>query len=266
MLFAQQGSLFPLPLSRGQVFFQGLISPCHCTTTVPHCDSDRPQVGGGRRKNRFHHFLQLAKPLLHILSRGFSSSQCGTQAAVDLLHSGQMWDGTYQSERWQQVSICLSLMRSVKKTFVFTSRELSFIYFAKFSFKKKCLFWERDGETESQAHSTLPAQSLMWGSNSQTLTSWPEPKARTRCLTDWVTQVPIFCPIFYWKEKVYIMVKRVLFLNMNVKTFSQLAISFDFLYAVLFACVFVLSCFVWQCRSFPFLIGEFYQGFFFFTT
>lgn len=43
-------------------------------------------------------------------------------------------------------------------------------------------------------------------------------------------------------DKVYVIVKIVLFLDMNVKTFSQFATSFYFTYAVLFAC-FVL-CFI----------------------
>ena len=38
---------------------------------------------------------------------------------------------------------------------------------------------EREGDTESKAGSRLwaAAQSLMWGSNSQTMRSWPEPKS-----------------------------------------------------------------------------------------
>ena len=31
---------------------------------------------------------------------------------------------------------------------------------------------------------------ILWGSNSQTMRSWPEPRSRVRCLTNWATQVP----------------------------------------------------------------------------
>ena len=47
---------------------------------------------------------------------------------------------------------------------------------------------ERKGEKESQAGSTVPAQSLTQGSIPQTVRSWPEPKSRVRHLTDWATQ------------------------------------------------------------------------------
>ena len=52
--------------------------------------------------------------------------------------------------------------------------------------------WKRgsERERESQVGSALSAQSLMWGSHSWIVRSWPEPKPRVRCLTDWGTQVP----------------------------------------------------------------------------
>ena len=44
-------------------------------------------------------------------------------------------------------------------------------------------------ERESLADSALSAQSLTQGSNSWTVrSSWPEPKSRVRCLTNWDTQ------------------------------------------------------------------------------
>lgn len=54
------------------------------------------------------------------------------------------------------------------------------------------------------------------------------------------------------------MVKIVLFLDMNVKTFSQFAMSFDFTSAVLFACF--VFCFL-ASGPFPFLTGEFCHTF-----
>ena len=43
---------------------------------------------------------------------------------------------------------------------------------------------QREGERESQAGSTLSAQSPTQGSISQTMRSWPKPKSRVGCLTD----------------------------------------------------------------------------------
>ena len=48
----------------------------------------------------------------------------------------------------------------------------------------------RGGERESQAGFTLLAQSLMWGSIPWTVGSWPEPKPRVRCLTNWAIHPP----------------------------------------------------------------------------
>ena len=41
---------------------------------------------------------------------------------------------------------------------------------------------EREGESESQAGSTLSTQSLMWGLNTQTLRSLPEPETKSQML------------------------------------------------------------------------------------
>ena len=49
----------------------------------------------------------------------------------------------------------------------------------------------KGGERQFQAGSTLSAQSLMQGSSSQTTRSWPEPRSRVRCSTDWATQAPL---------------------------------------------------------------------------
>ena len=60
---------------------------------------------------------------------------------------------------------------------------------------------QRKRKTESQAGSSLPAQSPMQGSNSQTMRLWPEPKSWARHLTNWATQVPHWGAIFEWEEK-----------------------------------------------------------------
>ena len=66
-----------------------------------------------------------------------------------------------------------------------------------FFFLNVRLFWEikwtsrgRGRERESQAGPMLSAQSPTWGSISWTTRSWPEPKSRIGCLTDWATQAP----------------------------------------------------------------------------
>ena len=48
---------------------------------------------------------------------------------------------------------------------------------------------QREGGRESQAGCALSAQSLTWGSNSQTLRSWPE-QNQVGGLTNWATPVP----------------------------------------------------------------------------
>ena len=49
----------------------------------------------------------------------------------------------------------------------------------------------RDRETEDQNQSSLRVQTPLWGLNSQTGKSWPEPKSRVSRLTDWATQAPL---------------------------------------------------------------------------
>ena len=56
---------------------------------------------------------------------------------------------------------------------------------------------EREGERKSQAGPHLSVWSLMQGSNSQTVRSWPGPKSRAEHLTDLATQVPW---VFLFKE------------------------------------------------------------------
>ena len=50
---------------------------------------------------------------------------------------------------------------------------------------------QRDRERESQAGSTLSAQSPH-GSITGTMRSWPALKSRVGCLSDWAIQVPLF--------------------------------------------------------------------------
>ena len=50
---------------------------------------------------------------------------------------------------------------------------------------------EREGDRESHAGSTLLAQSMTPGSNSQSSRSWPEPKWRVGRWINWATQVPL---------------------------------------------------------------------------
>ena len=56
---------------------------------------------------------------------------------------------------------------------------------------------ETEGERGSQAGSTLSARSLTWGLIPPTVRSWPEPRSRVRCLTDWASPAPsilfLFC-------------------------------------------------------------------------
>ena len=81
------------------------------------------------------------------------------------------------------------------------SLSLSFLIIYLFLRERTCCVhrWvregQREGETDSQAGSTLPAQSPTWGSNSQTVRSWPEPKSRVGRLTDGATQVHLANPL-----------------------------------------------------------------------
>ena len=63
----------------------------------------------------------------------------------------------------------------------------------------KFIYFEGEGESrsrggaerESQAGSTISAQSPTWGSISQTIRSRPEPKSTAGCLTNWAMQVSL---------------------------------------------------------------------------
>ena len=63
-------------------------------------------------------------------------------------------------------------------------------YFERKSVRRHARTSRRRAETESQAGSTLPAQSPMWGSNAQIVRLWFELRSRVGCLTDGTTQVP----------------------------------------------------------------------------
>ena len=99
---------------------------------------------------------------------------------------GMMAARANREETWKtEISICWGTERDGIKSTCLENR----LYF----FKKILMFtyfWERDRErasrggaergthTESQAGSRLWAVSLMWGSNSWTLRSWPELKLK----------------------------------------------------------------------------------------
>ena len=73
-----------------------------------------------------------------------------------------------------------------------TSLQGSFFPFLSF-FKKVYLFWggrwQRQGERENPKQALL-AWSPTWGSNSQTVRSWPELKSRVGHSTNWATRRP----------------------------------------------------------------------------
>ena len=84
------------------------------------------------------------------------------------------------------LELVLSLSRMRRLTLLspsFFKKIIKFVY----------LLWERERGRESQPGSTLSAQSLMQGLNSQTMRSWPELKSRSD-LTYWATQVPLLSP------------------------------------------------------------------------
>ena len=69
----------------------------------------------------------------------------------------------------------------------------------------------REMERESQADSVLTASILTRHLIQQTVRSWPGPKSRVRCLTDWATQTPQIPNIFSVNYTVF-------FLNHHIKT------------------------------------------------
>ena len=56
-----------------------------------------------------------------------------------------------------------------------------------------------EGEREFQAYSMLSVEPSM-GLSHMTPRSWPEPKSRIRCLTDWATQAPLKIDILVLKR------------------------------------------------------------------
>ena len=85
---------------------------------------------------------------------------------------------------------CTVLKNSVPAAIIFVPMTLlvSFIYFeaGRESERENVSRGgaEIEGEKESQAGPMLSVQSLMWGLNSRSVRSWPEPKSRIRCLTN----------------------------------------------------------------------------------
>ena len=65
------------------------------------------------------------------------------------------------------------------------------------------------GRISSRLHTiSLSAQSLTGGSNPQTVRSWPEPKPKVGCLTDWATQAPHFTNDLIWFDLIWFDFKR----------------------------------------------------------
>ena len=89
-------------------------------------------------------------------------------------------------------------------------RERHDIWFHSCGVLKMCIYFERkkactevgegQRERESQAGSSLSAQSPVWGLISQTMRSWPELISRARHLTNWATQA-FHCVIFKTQKK-----------------------------------------------------------------
>ena len=87
-----------------------------------------------------------------------------------------------------QTPVCLVNFWHSQKRYVFILLSL-FIYFERES-EWASRRGQKKRERESQAVSTLSAWSPTWGSNPQTMRSWPELKPRVGRLTYWSPQVP----------------------------------------------------------------------------
>ena len=85
--------------------------------------------------------------------------------------------------RYVIVQVAITRMPQIKCPFFITYFEIE-----RERGRERC--GERRGR-ESQAGSVLLAQSLMQGSNSQTIRLWPDLKSRIGCFTDWAIHVPL---------------------------------------------------------------------------
>ena len=84
--------------------------------------------------------------------------------------------------------VCVYLSQQLQETNIHTL--LKKFFFNLFILRKR----ERQGEMERENPKQSPdlsAQSPMWGSNSQAVRSWPEPKPRDGHSTDGTTQAPL---------------------------------------------------------------------------
>ena len=61
-------------------------------------------------------------------------------------------------------------------------------FFLRFYFREGKVWVKGRGKISSRLHAERGAQRRAW---SHTLRSWPEPKPRVRCLTNWVTKAPL---------------------------------------------------------------------------
>ena len=117
---------------------------------------------------------------------------------------------------------------------------------------------ERRGNRESEAGSVLMADSPMQGSDSGTMRSWPKPKSRVGCLTDWASQEPLLCP-FLNRVVLLLLNVRIVFWILDpcriqdLQVFSHFVGSFHFLNDILW-CLKVFNVMKSSLSSFSFAV------------
>ena len=130
-----------------------------------------------------------------------SRFQCPRQQKVCKVSSMVSVVAIDQHGKWQLLLLCALLFNLfLKNVCLFISSQRSYARGVGAEREKERA--ER-GERESQAGSTLSAESQMWGSNPRTVRSWPEAKSRVRCLTDWATQASHFVPFLCYMCGIY---------------------------------------------------------------
>ena len=118
---------------------------------------------------------------------------------------------------------------------------------------------EREGERESQADSVLSTQSPTWGSNPQTVRSWPAWKPRVEHLTNWATQVPLVDANLKWEsiiEKVLspfitdgAYYQTIFYIFDNGHKYWHDGTYLHLLLTLFHSCLWVASLFVFTCRA-----------------
>ena len=74
--------------------------------------------------------------------------------------------------------VCISVVQGTRLgvgLLIMAQTMFGFFFFLMFIY-----FWEREGDTESQAGTVLSVQGPIWDLNLRTVRSWPEPIARVR--------------------------------------------------------------------------------------